>query len=133
MTVMPSVVLQPLDLELHLLAQLAVERAERLVHQRQARLEHDGPGQGDALLLAAAQLAGKRSPYVLELHEPQRLVDPSSRLGLRHAAHLQREADVLGDAHVREQGVVLEHHADVALVRRQARDLAVADDDRPAR
>jgi hypothetical protein len=33
------------------------------------------------------------------------------------------------DGHVREQRVVLEHHADVALVRRHADDLAVAEQD----
>ena len=45
------------DLELERLAELPVERAERLVHEQQPRLEHDRPGEGDALLLAARQLA----------------------------------------------------------------------------
>jgi hypothetical protein len=45
--------LQPLDLELHLLAQVLVERAQRLVHQEQRRIVDEGAGQRDALLLAA--------------------------------------------------------------------------------
>ncbi len=45
------------DLELERLAELLVQRAERLVHQQQPRPEHDRPGERDALLLAARQLA----------------------------------------------------------------------------
>ena len=48
---------QMLDLDLHLLAQLLVEGAERLVHQQQRRLEHDGAGDRDALLLSARELS----------------------------------------------------------------------------
>ena len=46
-----------LDLELQPFAQLLVERAERLVHQQQRRVEDDGARQRDALLLAARELA----------------------------------------------------------------------------
>jgi len=48
----------------------------------------------------------------------------------RGALHLQREAHVVGDRHVRVQRVVLEHHRDVPLLRRTVRDVAVADVDR---
>ena len=44
------------ELELHLLAQLAVERGERLVEQQEVRLEHQRPGDRHALLLAAGEL-----------------------------------------------------------------------------
>src|SRR5947207_1919282 len=47
---------QAADLRLHGLAQLAVERAERLVEQQQARVEDDGASQRHALLLAAREL-----------------------------------------------------------------------------
>ncbi|MNR57238.1 hypothetical protein D3C85_1779710 [compost metagenome] len=42
-----------LDLVLHLLAQLFVERTERLVHKHQARFENQRPCQGNPLFLAA--------------------------------------------------------------------------------
>ena len=45
-----------LELDLHLLAQLQVERAERLVEQQHARLEHERTRERDALLLAAREL-----------------------------------------------------------------------------
>ena len=41
-----------------LAAQLGVEVGQRLVHAEHRRVAHDRPGQGDALALAAAELAG---------------------------------------------------------------------------
>ncbi|MNU05248.1 hypothetical protein D3C71_2031010 [compost metagenome] len=50
--------LQALDLELHRLAQLLVQRTKWLIHQQNRRLECQRPRQGNALLLAAGQLLG---------------------------------------------------------------------------
>ena len=58
-------------------------------------------------------------------HPPDMLVD----LRLWHAALLEREADVLRDRQMREQSVVLEHHADVAPIGRRASDHRAADED----
>jgi len=57
------------------------------------------------------------------------LFDPLARFRLRHLAHAQCEADVLGDGHVRVERVVLEDHRDVAVLRRKVGDVAVADED----
>jgi hypothetical protein len=48
------------------------------------------------------------------------------------AAHLQTEADVLLDRHVRKERVVLEHHAKTALFRRQDVDPQLVELDLPA-
>ena len=48
--------LQPAQLDLHLLAQLLVERRQRLVEQQHLRPHHQRPGQRHALALAARQL-----------------------------------------------------------------------------
>ena len=48
---------------------------------------------------------------------------------LRDLADLEREGDILVDRHVREQRVVLEHHADVALVRRRVVDRPTVEHD----
>ena len=45
--------MQPLELELHALAQLEIERTERLVEQEHVRLVDDRAGERHALLLAA--------------------------------------------------------------------------------
>ncbi len=49
----PQLQLQPADLLAQADADLGVERRQRLVEEQHRRLEHQRPGQGDALLLAA--------------------------------------------------------------------------------
>ena len=49
--------------------------------------------------------------------------------GFGNAAHLEREGDILADGHVREQGVVLEHHADVAPIGRHLVDRLAGEED----
>ena len=66
---------QPADLELHLLAQLLVERAERLVHQHQLGLEHERARHRDALLLAAGELRRPAAAEAAELHHVERALD----------------------------------------------------------
>ena len=59
-----DLVLQADQLELHLLAQLLVERRERLVEQQHLRALHQRAGQRHALPLAAGELVaacGRRS------------------------------------------------------------------------
>ena len=54
----PDLGLDPLELDLHLPAQLEVEGAERLVEQQHLRPVDQRPGQRDPLLLAAGELRG---------------------------------------------------------------------------
>ena len=61
----PDLLLDRLELDLHLLAELQVEGAERFVEEQDPRPVDERPGEGDALALAAGQLAGlarRRSP-----------------------------------------------------------------------
>ncbi len=48
--------LQRFEFDLHLAAQVGVERGERFVEQQQARAIHQRAGERDALLLSAADL-----------------------------------------------------------------------------
>ena len=48
--------LDPLELELHLAAELEVERAERLVEEQERRAVDQRAGEGDPLLLPAGEL-----------------------------------------------------------------------------
>ena len=112
------------------LAELAVERAERLVHQQDARFEDDRARERDPLLLPAGQLAWVSIAEVAEFHQAEGVGHPTVDLGPRPPAHAQGERDVLGGGHVREQRVVLEDHADIPPVGRHARHVAAVDLDR---
>ena len=109
-----------LELELHLLAQLEVERAQRLVEQQGRRLVDERAREGDPLLLPAGELPGPALLHPLEAHRAHRLRDASPHIVAADALDAQAERDVLEHVHVREQRVRLEHHVDVPLGRRHA-------------
>ena len=125
--------LDPLELDLHGLAELEVKRAERLVEQQRPRPVHQGAGQRDPLLLAAGQLARAALLPAGEADGLDDLADPPGHLVLGDALAPQPERDVLEHAHVREQRVGLEHHVHVPLVRRDAEDALAVELDLAAR
>ncbi len=114
-----DVALDRLELHLHLLAQLEVEGAERLVEEEHARPVDQGAGEGDPLALAARELAGAAAAEVTEAHLLERVHGPLATLGPADLLDPQAVLDVLDDAHVREEGVVLEDGVDVACVGRR--------------
>ncbi len=81
-----------LDLELHLLAQLLVEGAQRLVHQHQLRLEDQRAGQRHALLLAARELGRAPIAEGAELHHVEGALDAGLDLRFRQSPHLKGKA-----------------------------------------
>jgi hypothetical protein len=68
-----------------------------------------------------------------QVDELERLCDAPGALGLVELLVLQPERDVLGHVEMREERVALEHRVDVALVGRDARDIAAVEHDPPAR
>ena len=78
---MPSSCCSALQHELHLLAQLQVERAERLVEQQHLRPVDDRARERDALALAAGELRGLAVAESGEPHQLEHLVDalPAAR------------------------------------------------------
>ncbi|MNQ62962.1 hypothetical protein D3C85_773280 [compost metagenome] len=103
---------------LQFFAQLLVQRAERLVHQQDARLVDQCPGNRHPLLLAAGELGRAAMGELFQLHQLEHGVDLALAFGGREFADTQREGDVVAYRQVREQRVALEYHADTALVRR---------------
>ena len=124
-----QLLVQLLDLGAHVDAQLGVEVRQRLVEQEDVGVAHQRPAHGDALALAAGELAGLAVEQVLDLQELGDLVHRLVALGLRHAVHLEAEDDVLPDVHVRVERVGLEHHGDVAVGRAHADHRAALDRD----
>ncbi|MNM96869.1 hypothetical protein D3C81_1093620 [compost metagenome] len=112
-----------LQFGLQLLTQVLVQRRKRFVEQQQVRLEDQRTGDGDALLLATGKLARTLAAMLAEADHVEHVAHLAVALFGLHPANLQREGDVVLDAHVREQRVALEDHAEVALFRRDAGDI----------
>ena len=127
----PQLGLDPLQLELHLLAELYVQRSQRLVEQQRCRLVDERAGQRHALLLAAGELSRAPILETLELDDAQNLEHTSAVLLAGNALHLEPERDVVVDRHVREERVLLEHHVDGSSVREDRRDVPSLKDDAP--
>ena len=74
-----ELLVQLLDLGAHLDAQLGVEIGERLVEEEDLRVAHDGAAHGDALSLAAGELARAALEEVVEAEDLRRLAHRASR------------------------------------------------------
>ena len=125
--------MQPRELRSHVDAQLRVEIRKGLVHQECARLAHDCAPHRDTLALAAGQRGGPPLQKLLEAEHRGNLTHAALDLVLRRVPHAQAVGEVLRNGQMRIQRVVLEDHGDVAVARREVRDISVADRDRPAR
>ncbi len=87
-------VVQLAQLLAHQLAEVRVQRAQRLVHQERLGLADDGAAQRHALPVAAGEPADAPVEQVVDAQEPRRLLDPAPDLGARHAFVAQRKVDV---------------------------------------
>ena len=114
-------------------AELRVEVRKRLVEQERPRLADERPPHGHPLALSARELGGLASEQLLDAEHRGDLLHPAIDLFLRFVPLLQPEREVLVDRHVRVERVVLEHHRDVAVFRREAGHDPLTDRDRARR
>ena len=115
-----ELLLQRLQLLLHLFSELEVERAERLVEQQHLGSVHERARERHALALAAGKLRRTALLVAGELDHGERVSCLGLALGPGNALDPEAVGDILADRHMRKQGVVLEHGVDVALVGRHA-------------
>ena len=108
--------LDVLQLLLHLLAQLQIQRADRI--------EHDGARDGHALALAAGELARHPLFVALELHQSEHLGHAPLPFRLLDAADAKPIGDVLFDVHVGKQRIILKDGVHIALFRNEVRNIA---------
>src|SRR5207247_5307176 len=95
-----------------------VERRQRLVEQKHARVDGQSSCERDALRLAAGKTRRFRLPVVAEAQPIEPGCRPHPRLGPRSPARAKAERDVLERGEVGKQQVVLEDHADRPAFRR---------------
>ena len=102
-------------------------RLERFVKEKNLRLTHDRPADRDPLLLGA----GERFRFSIE----QRF-DAEDACGVDHPLldfrfgkfpQLEPKSEIVVDAHVRVERVILKNHRDVAVFRRDSVDALFAD------
>ena len=94
-------------------AQLHVQVGEGLIEQHQLGARRERPCQGYALLLPARKFVGIAPLAARHSNQCQHLGNALGLRPLRHA--VQTKGDVAAHAEVREQGVVLKHHANAPL------------------
>ena len=104
------------QLEPHLVADLRVDVTQRIVEQHDARPPDQAARQRGALLLALRQCLRQVIKHMVDPQHASRLVHPLDDLRFGDAARPQRAGDVVERRHVRIEGVVLERHADVAVL-----------------
>ncbi|EON32400.1 phenol hydroxylase [Gordonia terrae C-6] len=119
--------LQLRDLGPHLHTQLRVEIRQRLVHQERLGRPHDRASHRDTLPLTTGEIRRLAIEVLTEIEDARGLVDLRGHLILRHLRECQWEGDVLAHRHVRVERVALEHHGDVAVLRRTLVDPLATD------
>ena len=96
------------------LTQIHIKVRKRLIEQQQLRLGSERPRQRHALLLPARQFMRHAAPRSLQPYQRQHLAHP---LAPRVARQMHdAKGDVAANIHVREQSIVLKHHAHAPLL-----------------
>ena len=124
---------EPAQLGAHLHTQLRIQVGQRLIHQERLRLTHDGTTHRHTLTLTTRQRLRLAVQELGDLEDLRGFLHTTIDLVLRHLAQLQAERHVVVHRHVRIQRVVLEHHRDVPILRRNVVHDLVTDRHLPLR
>ena len=117
------------QLAAHRHAQLGVQIGKRLVEQEDRRVPHDRAPQRDPLLLPARQRLWLARQLLRDAEDRRHVANAAVNLVAGDLLELEGEAHVVGDRHVRVEGVGLEHHGHVTVLGVDGGDIAIADED----
>ena len=116
---------------LHPMAQLEIERRQRLVEQQDLGAHDESAGKRDALLLTAREAVDAALAERFEAHQAQRLCHTGDDLLARPFLQRKAEAHILGDGQVGKEPVALEHHVGRPLFGAEPGDVLSFDGNRP--
>ena len=116
------------ELGTHLVTQLGVQVGQRLVHQEDLRITHDGAADGDALALAAGECLRLTVEILGDAQDLGSRANLAVDLVLGDLLELKRKRHVLVHRHIGVQSVALEHHGDVAVLGRHVVDALAVDE-----
>ena len=118
-----ALALNALEFQLHLAAELEVERAQRLIQQQHIRLVNQRARNRHTLLLAAGEAGNAALFKACQTDQRQHAADLLGGLLLILLAQIRAEGDVLRHIQMRKERIALKHGVDRALIRRQADDV----------
>ena len=81
-----DLLLNPPDFRSHGNTQFRIEVGKRLIKKQHGGFNHQGPRQGNTLLLTAGQLVGHTCLHTGQLHKPENFHHPFPDFLLRHLA-----------------------------------------------
>ena len=105
------------ELNLHILAQLEVKSAERLIEQEHSGVNGERARDGDSLLLTAGERIYISLVEALEVHELKHLFNSGFYLFFGQLFDTQTKRHILINIQMRKERVSLEYRIDLPLVR----------------
>ena len=96
---------------------LCVKITERFVEQKYSRLQDQGPGQGYSLLLSARKLISHSGLHTFHFNQLQNIDDLLMYYFLWQLSKLQAISHIVENIVMRKQGIALEYHGCITLVR----------------
>src|ERR1700677_1646384 len=114
--------LQQLELVLNALAQIGIERTQRLIEKQDVRLDYEGAGERDALLLAARQPLRLEVADVGQAKFFENAFNHGVARGGGHLLDVKTETNVCAHGHVRKQRIILKDHGRRPALRRHIVD-----------
>ena len=116
------------ELGTHLVTKLGIQVGQRLVHQEDLGVTHDGAADGDALALAARERLRLAVEVLGDTQDLGSGANLAVDLVFGDLLELKRKRHVLVHRHVGVQSVALEHHGDVAVLGRHVVDALAVDE-----
>ena len=112
-------------------AQRRVKVRKWLIKQEHLGIAHDGTAERDPLALAAGERVRSALHKLGEAERRRHVFYAAIDFPAVNAAAAQAEGEIFAHAHVWIEGIALEHHSDVAVLRGHRIDDAVVDGQPP--